>query len=241
MKRDPAARVSCRLGAGHGRLRVGPVMGMLSVISRLFPRRGERTTLPHHSAPVAAQELPRCICRLLLLCLAMATAGCAQSASPTVSLPPNTVSSLDYVVPLRTDPIFSGLDPNTTIEVLSNSEAKSLARETPAQLRSILWQGMVRNFYLCRSTFQVFKSWKDTEQPEDLPRQPEPGRNLVDPEHDELTATEATVRTLIRRSDRDGLREFLSSPTGCGAWIPLQRSDSGWTIAQATVELESRP
>lgn len=131
------------------------------------------------------------------------------------------------LAPRPQNSVFAGLDRDTINEVLGNSATNERILEAPESLRAVLWQGMVRNFYLCRSTYNAYSKLlsNPNNAPVSLPNQPSPSFPLTDTKNDELGLAEAEVRNLLRASDLLGLRNFLTVSTGCGSWIPISASD----------------
>jgi len=144
----------------------------------------------------------------------------------------------DASKPANTDPIFAGLDPAVVQEVIASPVAADRVSGLQGDQALTLWQGMVRNFTLCRSGYQGYKTWVKTGQPVPLVKQPaptHPGHNL---DTDEITLTEKAYRQAIQGGDISSLRGLLTNDSGCGSWVPAEAGNAnGPTIAQAVKKL----
>lgn len=130
------------------------------------------------------------------------------------------------------DPTFAGLDSEVTKEVLASPVAEDrVAGDDPA-VASARYQGIVRNFVLCRDAYASYKTWLKSGESPGLPRQPNPTNPA--PTAGDMEADIKLFRDDLDSGDISLVRERLSSANGCGGWIPATPGDlSGQTIADA--------
>lgn len=130
------------------------------------------------------------------------------------------------------DPVFAGLDPMLVEEVLASPAAQWRVEGDNEELAASRYQGMVRNFALCRSAFAAYQEWLTSGSAPDLPAQPvptNPGLYASD-----LDSSIEIYRDLLSSGDISLLRDELTKETGCGSWVPASPQDSdGPTIATA--------
>ena len=153
--------------------------------------------------------------RICAIILVAAVAGCADSRAD---------------MPSSSDPVFVGLDRSVVEEVLSSPVAQDrVAGDAPEVARS-RYQGMVRNFVLCRSALAAYQSWLREGQAPPLPEQPEP----LNPASSAASIARATntIESLLASGDIELLRNELTNTAGCGEWIPASPGDlAGPTIS----------
>lgn len=131
-------------------------------------------------------------------------------------------------------PVFEGLDSSVTAEVLANHEALDRIKMTTKDHRDSLAQGVVENFVECRSAYRAYKSWILSGQQPELDPAPRPS-NPKEPSHADMLVTHKLVQDAIDSGDPGSLRSYLLNESGCGVWIPVEKS--GQTIAEAVKAL----
>lgn len=134
-------------------------------------------------------------------------------------------------VPSASDRTFAGLDAAVVEEVLASPVAQDrVAGDEPA-VAAARYQGMVRNFILCRDALAAYREWVSTGVAPELTAQPvptHPSPTAVDMDRDIQT-----VQQDLASGDITLLRDRLTNPSGCGAWVPATRGDqNGPTIAE---------
>jgi hypothetical protein len=129
------------------------------------------------------------------------------------------------------DPAFSGLPAAVVMEVLDSPRAHEAADGVERANILPMYQGMVRNFVLCRSGLKAYQEWVSTGSASALEPQPKPDRPLAFSDKD-MNADIARFRQHLASGDISLLQSELTAPTGCGDWIPAKPGDAtGPTIA----------
>lgn len=125
---------------------------------------------------------------------------------------------------------FAGLDSAVVREVVNSKIAKDRVAGDEATVAEARYQGMVRNFIVCRSALKSYEDWLQSGAAPELPAQPKPtypASTAADMDKD----IEAFKQDL-KSGDITLLRDHLTNQSGCGNWIPAKPGDAnGPTIA----------
>jgi hypothetical protein len=126
---------------------------------------------------------------------------------------------------------FAGLDPDVVSEVVNSRVAKDRVAGDEQAVAAARYQGMVRNFIACRAALSAYQNWLTSGVAPEFPRQPAPNypaATAADMDKD----IEAFKKDLAS-GDITLLRDRLTTPSGCGNWIPAKPgAENGPTIAE---------
>lgn len=148
--------------------------------------------------------------------MAVVLAGCSLSNDET---------------PSTSDQAFAGLATDVVEEVLASPVAQDrVAGDEPA-VALARYQGMVRNFIMCRDALAAYREWISTGVAPELPPQPVPA--YPSPTAVDMDRDIQMVQQDLASGDITLLRDRLTDPSGCGAWIPAEQGNyNGPTIAE---------
>lgn len=128
---------------------------------------------------------------------------------------------------------LAGLDGAVVAEVLANPIARQRINEEPEATRESMAQGIVRNFIVCRSAHDAYRTWIGTGIAPEPPPLPEP-TNPIDPSAGNWVAVHASLVDSIQSGEPDRLRSWITGNGSCGVWIPaIAGQPDGLTINDA--------
>lgn len=127
-------------------------------------------------------------------------------------------------------PAFEGLDPVVVAEVLGNPAAQARAQGDEPAVALERYQGMVRNFTLCRDALQAYQTWQRTGSAPALAAQPQPANPASTAK--DMDADIERVTGILASGEISLLYDELTRDSGCGDWVPASPGDpQGPTVA----------
>ncbi len=130
---------------------------------------------------------------------------------------------------------LKGLDTAIVSEVLANPVALERINGETGSRKSGMAQGIVRNFIVCRSAFDVYNDWRLTGTPSDLVTNPEPA-NPVEPSNKDFADYYQRIAGAVTSGDILIFREWLTGEGSCGQWIPSEPGDPNSPTIRDAIE-----
>ncbi|ROS22959.1 hypothetical protein [Cellulomonas sp. PhB150] len=150
----------------------------------------------------------------------------------SVSILALTACSSSEVKVDAAQPYFEGLEAAYVQEVLDNPVSRQKINEEPEDTRASMAQGIVRNFIVCRGVWDDYSKWITTGVRPDLVALPEP-KNPEEPSATQWKTDYAYLESQYASGEPDQVRDWLTQPGSCGAWIPVSPDKPDVTISDA--------